>query len=509
MRRIILVVLAIVLLIALVACAAPVSEPEKIEGPTTEPIAAPEPPAPPQPQETVAFTDPTLEAMVRATMGKPDGDITLEEARAVTGLNLSYAEWRKCISDNEAIGSIAGLENFTSLESLDLSGNKITDIAPLSALTNLKALILTDCAAEDYSPLAALTNLRVLILDNSTISDPAPLLGLSNLNCLYIKDSEIRNYFPLADIRAKLDLADFYVATTLSDLGFVYDDHEKLALYQTDKYDIRINRREWGEPPRSGWGDCIVVVTGTETGYKNAIGFYPVHNTYVAWLFNANTEKMYTYVYNLDEANYFSESTGLDEIIREAFVDVNEEDVLRTPFIFFDNMIQCALGIPLEVLANMPFEPISLASLGFVESEEVRGYLYVHNEQDGYFDVSIHDPKQPAWDCGGELCFFIPLSDEYRVAVLYHVDDKRFTVKADDNYGGGAEYEVLFESGECIDIMCSDDSLTVEQYFEKAINDPEITDPYDVYHYVIKRMVSAVESEFGMGLDELCALPVK
>jgi hypothetical protein len=57
-------------------------------------------------------------------MGKPSGDITVAEAKTVTSLNLAFAEWQKYISEKEPISSIAGLENFTSLESLDLSATQ-------------------------------------------------------------------------------------------------------------------------------------------------------------------------------------------------------------------------------------------------------------------------------------------------------------------------------------------------------------------------------------------------
>lgn len=332
----------------------------------------------------IAFADPALEAMVRGAMGKTSGDITAAEAKTVTSLNLAYAEWQKFVSEKEPIRSVAGLERFTNLESLDLSGNAITDLAPLSALTNLKALILTGCAAEDYSPLAGLTNLRVLMLDHSAISDPAPLLALSNLNCLYLEGSQIRNYLPLADIRASLELADFDVAFTLAELGFTFNDDDKLALYQTDKYDIRINHAEWGDPPQPDWQNCIRVVTMSESGYKNAIGFYPVHNAYVVWMFDPNTQENYTYVYDVAANSFGCDRTSMEAIIQEAFGAVNDQDVLLTPFIYFDNIILEALGIPIDVLCNMPFdENIALQSqdAGSTDSSE---------------STADHSPQQPS-----------------------------------------------------------------------------------------------------------------
>jgi hypothetical protein len=209
MKKILSALLALLLITSLVACGTPAST-------TQLPMLTPTEAATPN---IVTFADPALEAMARDAMGKPSGDITVAEAETVTSLNLSFAEWQEYVSDKEPISSIAGLESFTNLESLDLSGNAITDLAPLSVLTNLKALILTGCAAEDYTPLASLTNLRVLMLDHSTIADPTPLLTLTNLKCLYLEGSQIRNYLPLADIYANLELADFDAAFTLSGLA--------------------------------------------------------------------------------------------------------------------------------------------------------------------------------------------------------------------------------------------------------------------------------------------------
>ena len=194
--------------------------------------------------------------------------------------------------------------------------------------------------------------------------------------------------------------------------------------------------------------------------------------------------------------------------VRAIFPDAAGEDLLLAPIDYHTAALEDVLGMTATELFAMPFESISLKSLGFVENEEVPGWLYVYNDSGDYFDLSIHDPKQEAWEGGGEVRFYTPLSEEYRIVVTYHIDEKQFTVKADDNHGGGAEYRFLIDTNELVDIWCSDDSLTVEQYFMKAIDDPSITDTYDIYHYAIKLMVGAVEGTFGMGIEELYALPI-
>lgn len=363
MKKTLSALLALLLLISSGACGTPAST-SQLSTLTPKETAA---------TSIVTFSDPALEAMVRDAMGKPNGDITVAEAKTVTSLNLAFAEWQKYVSEREPIRSIAGLESFTNLVSLDLSGNAITDLAPLSALTNLKALILTGCAAEDYTPLASLANLRVLMLDHSAIADPTPLLALSNLKCLYLEGSQIRNFLPLADIHANLELADFNVAFTLAGLGFTFIDGENLAVYQTDKYNISINHVEWGDPPQPDWQNCIRVIIGAESGYQNAIGYYPVHNAYVVWMFNPDTQENYTYVYDVTGNSFGCDRASMEAIVREAFGDVNDKDVLLTPFTYFDNIILEALGIPIDSLSGMPFdENIALQSQDAIGSDSFK-----------------------------------------------------------------------------------------------------------------------------------------
>ena len=113
----------------------------------------------------MTFADPELEAMVRATMGKPEGGITVAEAEAVTRLNLSV-EWQRYISQVTPIQDIGGLEYFKNLENLNLSFHAITDITPLAGLKKLTSLSLGGNPVANIAPLAELTNLKGLTLSN-------------------------------------------------------------------------------------------------------------------------------------------------------------------------------------------------------------------------------------------------------------------------------------------------------------------------------------------------------
>ncbi len=502
MKKPFAILLVVVMVCALAACSSPASEPDGTPAPTQQPTH--------EPTQTVEFTDTTLESMVRAAMGKLDGDITAAEAEAVTVLNLSF-EWQRLLPDAAPVREIDGLEYFKNLKSLDLSFHEITDISPLSGLSKLSVLSLRANPVADIAPLAGLTNLTVLALDHSAVSDLLPLASLTTLKHLYLAECPVADYSPLDSIYPNLDGRDFEILpppTTLAELGFTFNDGDKLALYETDEYDIRLNHGEWGDPPQPDWQNCIRVVTGADSGYKNAVGFYPAHNAYVVWMFDPNTQENYTYVYDVAENSFGCERARMEPIVREAFGDADGEDVLLTPVIFFDNTIQEALGIAIDTLYSMPFEPPTLNSLGFIADESIASYLYEQREPH-YFTVEIHNPEWGSWERGDDVRFFTPLSDEYRIVVSYHIDERRFTVGADDNDGGGAAYTCFIGSDEYIDVWCSDESMTVEEYFKRAINDPAVTHPSDIYQFSVKQMVRTVEDTFGMSIDELYALPIK
>lgn len=525
MRKITALLTSLVLILSLAAGFAPTSE---AEGSTAPSVTT----------ETVVFADPVLEAMVRGAMGKPEGAITVAEAEAVTKLDGGF-EWRQYVSEATPIEDISGLEHFKNLESLDLSlneitditplasltkltllvlnGNPITDIAPLAGLTALKVLALSNCAAQDYSPLAMLDGLELLVLDHSTITDATPLASLTNLKRLYLEGCTL-DYSPLASIYSNLADKDFVIVpepSTLAELGFSMDDEHKQAIYDNEQVSVRINHIEWGAPGGEWERNSVRVVFGTDE-YKVDIGYYPEHDTFVVMAFK-NGEFVLNYLYHGDGSFGFGvgDRDSSESHAREIFPDAaDDEDILLAPVSFHIAALEDAFGmtatelfdLPFDPASALPFEPVSLASLGFVESDEVNGYLYTYQGSGDYFDISIHDPAQEPWESGGEVCFFQPLSDEYRVVVTYHMDERRFSVGADDNDGGGAKYDFFIDSDEHIDEWCSDDGLTVEQYFIKAINDPSITDTSDVYQYPVKLMVRTVEETFGLGIDELYAL---
>jgi len=175
--------IAVLLSITLAACSTPAltttpTNPVAEVTTTSSPVEASVP-------VVITFADPVLESMIHSTMGKSEGDITLAEAQAVTRMNLSN-ELQSYISEETPIKDLSGLENFTSLVSLDLSNHAVTDISPLAGLTNLTALSLAGNPVADLSPLEGLTKLKVLILSGSNAKDYSALSNLVNLQVLLL-----------------------------------------------------------------------------------------------------------------------------------------------------------------------------------------------------------------------------------------------------------------------------------------------------------------------------------
>ncbi len=209
----------------------------------------------------IEFNDGVLEAKIRTAMNKPDGEITKEEAAAVTSLNLSNESFDDMNSKNGGVRNISALQYFTNLKELNLSFNEIADFSPLAGLTKLESLGFTGVPVKDLSPLEGLTNLTCLVFDwnyspdqgrngfenldfmsdmknleifeakgagikditalgnlpklwsvflsDNLITDVSPLAKLANLKELALSNNLVTDYSPLKDIYGKLEYKDF------------------------------------------------------------------------------------------------------------------------------------------------------------------------------------------------------------------------------------------------------------------------------------------------------------
>ena len=139
--------------LALAGCG---SEPERPVGPGPDPGAN---------GVALVFADSALQSAV-------------EQAVAETG---DAAGLVSLTAKERGIADLAGIEQLTRLEVLDLYGNEVRDLTPLAELKRLRYLDLGSNRVEEVSPLASLKGLRVLLLADNEVTDVSALAGLDSL----------------------------------------------------------------------------------------------------------------------------------------------------------------------------------------------------------------------------------------------------------------------------------------------------------------------------------------
>lgn len=141
---------------------------------------------------TIHFADKVLERRLLA-MTEPkidadgDGKITFEEAAAVKELQLGFD--LKPESTVDCVTDITGLEYFTSLETLSLKFNSVSDIKPIEGISTLKVLILGEnpISSINLDKLGELTDLR---LYGTNISD-IDMTKTPKLESLYLQRTNV------------------------------------------------------------------------------------------------------------------------------------------------------------------------------------------------------------------------------------------------------------------------------------------------------------------------------
>lgn len=526
---------AVVFMICLAACAAPAPTPE----------SAPEPTA--TPQSVVVLKDPVLDQMVRAAIGKPEGDITLDDATAITELKLNI-EWQQVIPQETQIHDITGLEAFSNLETLEISfhnikdisplagltkltslslgGNPVQDITPLAGLTNLRGLTLFNCAASDYSPLSKLTNLDLLMLDYSTIADlsvlsnltkltnltlihtqikdVSPLAGLTNLRRLSLAECAIDDYSPLAGIYVKLDEADFTMASSLSDLGFQLNLDDMIATYSKDAMIFTVNHSEWGKPPMELEADSVRMTIALDNGYYLTVGRHPLVDAYVFSVRNGD-DTLTNYVYNVGKKEFSianDDRAAAEAAVRAALGDIAAEDILLAPVPIFDDQIKQAFSMNADQLFQMPFEERSLVNLSFVPDQKNGWCEYTQNEGT-LVRVRVNRPEwggNPGWD----IEYYTEINGN-PITVWYYVNDRRFYCTATlTEDGSKGDFEYFPKENRHQDGMIPE-KMSVLELLQKVYKNATLNDPYA---YIIKTVQQYFEDQFRVNENDLYALPV-
>ncbi len=155
-----------------------------------------------EPNDAIAtFEDPNLERAIREWSGvDARNDLTCGRVSGFEGIGLA----------DYGITSLVGIQNLTSLGSLELGNNLITDISPLRGLTSLEYLQLYNNSITDITALSGLTHLRDLTLYNNSITDISALSGLTSLTSLQLYNNSITNISALSGLTSLtwLDLSN-------------------------------------------------------------------------------------------------------------------------------------------------------------------------------------------------------------------------------------------------------------------------------------------------------------
>jgi Leucine-rich repeat (LRR) protein/uncharacterized protein YjdB len=162
----------------------------------------------------VTFADWGLEEAVRDSIGKPEGTLYKSDVNKITELDVS----------DKNILDLGGIENLTSLETLNLDSNRklnVDTISKLNELPNLKYLDLSSTPVDDLSVLSGLIHLQSLKLQMNCKYDGFAnvdgLKSLTNLKELDLSDNPIGDINGLKDLTnlEKLNLG----STSLKDIS--------------------------------------------------------------------------------------------------------------------------------------------------------------------------------------------------------------------------------------------------------------------------------------------------
>ena len=180
----------------------------------------------------IHFSDVSLEDVVRDVLGKNIGPIMISDVENIKSLTARV----------RGISNIDALAYFTSLEELDLYGNRVTDLAPLSGLMSLKKLNLgknfnvmsaggSAATGMDISYIRELVLLEELDLSDNMITNVESLKTLTSLKKLVLSKNRLSDIAALSECRALeyIDISYNYGLNTdntergIKDLSPLYD----------------------------------------------------------------------------------------------------------------------------------------------------------------------------------------------------------------------------------------------------------------------------------------------
>lgn len=155
----------------------------------------------------VAFPDPRLEDVIRASIGEPAGAIYRSDLLPALSIN----------ADNRAITDLSGLEYCLNLETLLMWRNSASDLSPLAGLLKMRTLQALENNISEISPLSELVNLEQLMLNNNSIIDISAMTTMAKLSDVSLAANDVTSIAALAGKAAMTHLN--LEQNVISDIG--------------------------------------------------------------------------------------------------------------------------------------------------------------------------------------------------------------------------------------------------------------------------------------------------
>ncbi len=181
--------------------------------------------------EVIVWQDEAFEGLIREYLGRPEGDITTADVKDIRSIVIvadriigydddtyisSYSNFDEIdyslsdgteISERGRLESLDDLRHFTSLESLTICAEPLSDLSALAELGSLRELTINHCQVSDISPLSGLDGLAYLDLVANDISELSPLSGLAKLERLCVDSNEIADLSVLSGLTVLTELS--------------------------------------------------------------------------------------------------------------------------------------------------------------------------------------------------------------------------------------------------------------------------------------------------------------
>lgn len=158
------------------------------------------------------FADPVVEEVVRTTLNKPQGEVTIDDLLTVKEISIidtplvSMHDFGYMLSLEKLVLKGCGIQRISSISQsgkltyLDLSSNQIESVNALAGLTELETLKLQNNRIDSVTHLCDLRKLKCLVLHNNEITSVTLLRWLKDLEELWLSENNINKIDDLAEL---------------------------------------------------------------------------------------------------------------------------------------------------------------------------------------------------------------------------------------------------------------------------------------------------------------------